>query len=131
MATLDEAQVLKPDATPSSVLPFIIPKSSAKVSLILSCVGMNELKGKPAGFDLSVAHTGPSLMRKGTTLWADAPRAEWLTWPPMYAPNARRSVACPLGSAGTPRYGRSRDLLAVVCSTGSPFWGSTAPLSTR
>ena len=52
VATLDEAQVLRPDTSPPSVFPFIIPKSSAKVSLILSCVGMNELKGKPPGFDL-------------------------------------------------------------------------------
>ena len=52
VATLDEAQVLKPDTSPPSVFPFIIPKSSAKVSLILSCVGMSEFKGKPPGFDL-------------------------------------------------------------------------------
>ena len=52
VATLDEAQVLKPDASPPSVFPFIIPESSAKVSLILSCVGMNDFKGKPPGFDL-------------------------------------------------------------------------------
>ena len=49
VATLEEVQVLKPDTPPPSVFPFIIPKSSAKVSLILSCVGMNEFKGKPQG----------------------------------------------------------------------------------
>ena len=52
VATLDEAQVLTPDTPPPSVFPFIIPKSSAKVSLILSCVGMNEFEGKPPGLDL-------------------------------------------------------------------------------
>ena len=31
-----------PDGTAPSVFPFIIPKSSRKVSLILSCVGLNE-----------------------------------------------------------------------------------------
>ena len=52
LETLKEARVLQPDASPPSVFPFIIPKSSAKVSFILSCVGMNEFKGKPPGFDL-------------------------------------------------------------------------------
>ena len=52
VATLKEAQVLQPDTSLPSVFPFIIPKSSAKVSLILSCVGMNEFKGKPPRFDL-------------------------------------------------------------------------------
>ena len=42
VATLDEAQVLKPDTSPPSAFPFILPKSSAKVSLILYFVGMNE-----------------------------------------------------------------------------------------
>ena len=52
LETLKEARVLQPDTSPPSVFPFIIPKSSAKVSLILSSVGMNEFKGKPPGFDL-------------------------------------------------------------------------------
>ena len=52
VATFREARVLQPESSPPSVFPFIIPKSRAKVSLILSCVGMNEFKGKPPGFDL-------------------------------------------------------------------------------
>ena len=52
VATLREAQVLQPDTPPLSVFAFVMPKSSAQVSLILSSVGMNEFKGKPPGFDL-------------------------------------------------------------------------------
>ena len=41
---------------------------------------------------VSISKAGPSLMRKGTTLSANAPRAEWPTWPPVYAPNARTTL---------------------------------------
>ena len=38
--------------SPPSIFPFIIPKSSAKVSLILSCIGMHDLNSKPPSFEL-------------------------------------------------------------------------------
>ena len=41
-----------PDGTTPSVFPFIIPKSSRKVSLILSCVGLNEQPPDPPHFSL-------------------------------------------------------------------------------
>ena len=41
-----------PDGTTPSVFPFIIPKSSRKVSLILSCVGLNEESPDPPRFAL-------------------------------------------------------------------------------
>ena len=41
---------------------------------------------------VSISNAGPSLMRKGTTLSANAPQAEWPTWPPVYAPNARTTL---------------------------------------
>ena len=51
--TLREMGVLTPSLPPPPpVSPFIVPKSSAKVTLILPCVGMKELTGKPPHFDL-------------------------------------------------------------------------------
>ena len=41
-----------PFCFPKEHLPFISPKSSAKVTLILSCVVVNELTGKPPQFEL-------------------------------------------------------------------------------
>ena len=41
-----------PDGTAPSVFPFIIPKSSRKVSLKLSCVGLNEESPDPPHFAL-------------------------------------------------------------------------------
>ena len=41
-----------PDGTAPSVFPFIIPKLSRKVSLILSCVGLNEESPDPPHFAL-------------------------------------------------------------------------------
>ena len=41
-----------PDGATPSVFPFIIPKSSRKVSLILSCVGLNEESPDPPHFAL-------------------------------------------------------------------------------
>ena len=41
-----------PAGTAPSVFPFIIPKSSRKVSLILSCVGLNERSPDPPHFAL-------------------------------------------------------------------------------
>ena len=41
---------------------------------------------------VSISNARPSLMRKGTTLSANALRAEWMTWPPVYAPNARTTL---------------------------------------
>ena len=42
VSTLLNSRVLSATPLPPTCFPFIIPKSSKKVSLILSCLGMNE-----------------------------------------------------------------------------------------
>ena len=41
-----------PECSGPLVFPFIIPKSSWKVSLILSCVGLNDQSPEPPSFTL-------------------------------------------------------------------------------
>ena len=50
--TVRQAGVLSPPSSPPTTFCFMIPKSGAKVGLISSCIGMNELAGKPPHFDL-------------------------------------------------------------------------------
>ena len=49
-ATLLASGVISATPLPPSFFPFIIPKSSEKVSLILSCLGMNERISDPPTF---------------------------------------------------------------------------------
>ena len=51
-ATLLGSGVISATPLPPSCFPFIIPKSSEKVSLILSCLGMNERISDPPTFQL-------------------------------------------------------------------------------
>ena len=51
-STLLTSGVISATPLPPSCFPFIIPKSSEKVSLILSCLGMNERIGDPPTFQL-------------------------------------------------------------------------------
>ena len=52
VSTLMSSGVISETPLPPSCFPFIIPKSSEKVSLILSCLGMNERIGDPPTFQL-------------------------------------------------------------------------------
>ena len=52
VSTLMNSGVISETPLPPSRFPFIIPKSSEKVSLILSCLGMNERIGDPPTFQL-------------------------------------------------------------------------------
>ena len=51
-STLLSSRVISATPLPPSCFPFIIPKSSEKVSLIMSCLGMNEQIGDPPTFQL-------------------------------------------------------------------------------
>ena len=51
-STMMNSGVISETPLPPSYFPFIIPKSSEKVSLILSCLGMNEQIGDPPTFHL-------------------------------------------------------------------------------
>ena len=51
-STLMNSGVISETPLPPSCFPFIIPKISKKVSLILSCLGMNERIGDPPTFHL-------------------------------------------------------------------------------
>ena len=89
---------------PPSIFPFIIPKSSAKVSLIMSCVGMNEFKGKPLGFDLlSWEGVARFLARAPPGVWYYATHVDLSNafWSFVLPPHARRAFRFRATRGGT------------------------------